>query len=326
MSGAPTLLHAVAEGVTEAQPPDMVAIPGGTFRMGSDRHYAEEGPARPVHVDPFLIDRAPVTNRDFARFVAATGYVTVAERAPDPADYPGADPALLAAGSIVFTPPAGRPDPRRPLSWWTFVPGACWRRPEGAAELGDDRLDHPATQIAFADAEAYAGWAGKALPTEAEWECAARGGLEGADYAWGDRFAPGGRRMANTWPGPFPLRGEAGPDRYGTSPVGAFPPNGFGLLDMIGNTWEWTVDFWAARRPEPATACCMARNPRAAGPSRCFDPAPPGVRLPRRVLKGGSHLCAPNYCRRYRPAARHPQMEDSAATHLGFRCVRRAMA
>ena len=301
--------------------PALLPIPGGTFRMGSDRHYSEEGPSRPVHVDPFLIDRAPVTNRDFARFVEATGYVTVAERAPDPTDYPGADPALLHAGSVVFTPPTSRPDPRRPLSWWAFLAGACWRRPDGRTDLTEETLDHPVTQVAFADAEAYAAWAGKALPTEAEWECAARGGLDGADYAWGDAFEPDGRRMANTWPGPFPLRGEPGPDRYGTSPIGAFPPNRYGLVDMIGNTWEWTVDFWAARHPEPTKTCCMPRNPRATEASRSFDPAQPGIRIPRRVLKGGSHLCAPNYCRRYRPAARHPQMEDSATTHVGFRCV-----
>ena len=306
-----------------ASMPAMVPIPGGTFRMGSDRHYPEEGPARSVHVDPFLIDRAPVKNRDFAAFVDATGHVTVAERVPDPADYPGADPALLQAGSIVFAPPSERPDPRRPLSWWRFAIGACWRRPDGVTALDDDKLDHPVTQIAFADAEAYAAWAGKALPSEAEWEMAARGGLDGADFAWGDDFEPDGRRMANTWPGSFPLRGEGGPDRYGTSPVGAFPPNGFGLVDMIGNTWEWTVDFWAMHPARVAKACCMPRNPRATDPSRSFDPGQPGVRIPRRVLKGGSHLCAPNYCRRYRPAARHPQMEDSATTHVGFRCVRR---
>ena len=307
--------------MTEGAYPGMVRIPGGTFRMGSDRHYPEEGPARAVAVRGFSMDRAPVTVADFARFVAATGYVTVAERAPDPALYPGADPALLRAGAIVFRPEnvaaSGAPG-----SWWAYVPGACWRRPEGLGDVAAERAGHPVTQVAFADAEAYAAWAGKALPTEAEWEFAARGGLDGADYAWGDEFAPGGRRMANTWPGPFPRRGEPGPHRYGTSAVGAFPANPYGLSDMIGNVWEWTADHWFPRPPAGGD-CCAATDPRAALPSPSFDPAQPGVRIPRRVLKGGSHLCAPNYCRRYRPAARHPEMEDSATTNIGFRCVMR---
>ena len=295
-------------------PPGMAWIPGGVFRMGSDRHYPEEGPARPVSVGGFWMDRAPVTVADFARFVAATGHVTVAERAPDPALYPGADPALLRAGSIVFRPESFAAG-RVPGSWWAYVPGACWRRPEGADDITTTRADHPVTQVAFADAEAYAAWAGKALPTEAEWEFAARGGLDGVDYAWGDAFAPEGRRLANTWPGPFPQRGEAGPDRYGTSPVGAFPANAYGLSDTIGNVWEWTSDFWAPHHPA-GQSCCATTSPEAS-----FDPAQPGVRIPRRVLKGGSYLCAPNYCRRYRPAARHPEMEDSATTNVGFRCV-----
>ena len=307
-------------------PPEMAWVPGGTFLMGSDRFYPEEGPVRRVAVDGFLMDRHPVTNRAFARFAAETGYVTVAERAPDPAAYPGADPAALVAGSLVFTEPDGPSDPRRPPSWWRYVPGACWHRPDGRTALSADRLDHPVVHIAFADADAFARWAGKALPSEAEWEFAARGGLDGADYAWGDAFEPGGQRRANTWPGPFPWRGDAGPYRYGTSPVGSFPPNGYGLADMIGNVWEWTADYWTARRAPASAGCCAgsaAENPRVADPSRSFDPAQPAIRIPRRVLKGGSHLCAPNYCRRYRPAARHPEMEDSATTHIGFRCIRR---
>ncbi|WP_245501404.1 formylglycine-generating enzyme family protein [Lichenibacterium minor] len=297
----------------------MAWIPGGTFSMGSDRHYPEEGPVRRVTVGGFWMDHAPVTVAEFNRFVAATGHVTVAERAPDPALYPGADPSSLVAGSIVFRPENFAAS-RAPGSWWAYVPEACWRRPEGLGDARAELADHPVTQVAFADAEAYAAWAGKALPTEAEWEFAARGGRDGADYAWGDDFAPEGRRLANTWPGPFPRRGEPGPDRYGTSPVGAFPADLYGLSDMIGNVWEWTADYWSPRHPT-GRGCCAPPDPRAADPSPSFDPAQPGVRIPRRVLKGGSHLCAPNYCRRYRPAARHPEMEDSATTNIGFRCV-----
>ena len=300
-------------------PAGMVRVPGGTFRMGSDRHYPEEGPARAVAVRGFRMDRAPVTVADFARFVAETGHVTVAERPPDPTHYPGADPALLVAGAIVFRP-EGFEASRAPGSWWSYVPGASWRRPEGADDALESRTDHPVTQVAFADAEAYAAWAGKALPTEAEWEFAARGGLDGADYAWGDDLTPGGRRMANTWPGLFPRRGEPGPHRYGTSPVGAFPANPSRLAEMIGNVWEWTADYWSPRHPAGG-GCCAAQDPRAADPALSLDPAQPGTRIPRRVLKGGSYLCAPNYCRRYRPAARHPEMEDSATTNIGFRCV-----
>ena len=303
--------------MTGGERPGMARVPGGVFSMGSDRHYPEEGPVRRVAVGGFWMDRAPVTVAEFARFVAATGHVTVAERSPDPALYPGADPAALRAGSIVFRP-EGFAASRTPGSWWAYVPGACWRRPEGLGDGTAERADHPVTQVAFADAESYAAWAGKALPTEAEWEFAARGGRDGADYAWGDDFDPEGRRLANTWPGPFPRRGEPGPNRYGTSPVGAFPANPYGLADLIGNVWEWTADYWAPRHPA-GRGCCAAPDRGAAEAS--FDPAQPGVRIPRRVLKGGSHLCAPNYCRRYRPAARHPEMEDSATTNIGFRCV-----
>lgn len=301
--------------------PGMALIPRGSFRMGSDRHYPEEGPARAVAMRSFWMDRRPVTVADFARFVAATGYVTVAERAPNPDLYPGADPALLVAGAIVFRP-EGFETSRTAGSWWAYVPGACWRRPDGIADVAVQRGEHPVTQVAFADAKAYAAWAGKALPTEAEWEFAARGGLDGADYAWGDHFSPDGQRLANTWPGPFPRRGAPGPHRYDTSPVGAFPPNPYGLADMIGNVWEWTVDYWSARHPA-GQGCCAAPDPRADDPVPSYDPAQPGTRIPRRVLKGGSYLCAPNYCRRYRPAARHPEMEDSATANIGFRCVAR---
>jgi len=305
--------------MTEGDRPGMAWILGGTFRMGSDRHYPEEGPVRRVAVDGLWMDHAPVTVAEFARFVAETGHVTVAELPPDPAIYLGADPALLHAGSIVFRPENFAAS-RAPGSWWAYVPGASWRRPEGVEDVSTERADHPVTQVAFADAEAYAVWGGKALPTEAEWEFAARGGLDSADYAWGDAFEPEGRRLANTWPGPFPRRGEPGPNRYSTSSVGAFPANPYGLVDLIGNVWEWTADFWAPRHPA-GDGCCAASNPRSVDARANLDPSQAGVRIPRRVLKGGSYLCAPNYCRRYRPAARHPEMEDSATTNIGFRCV-----
>ncbi|MEX6506755.1 formylglycine-generating enzyme family protein [Jiella sp. M17.18] len=303
----------------------MVFVEGGRFAMGSERFYPEEGPVRSVAVDGFRIDRAPVTNRAFAQFVAETGYRTVAEHDPDPALYPGADPAVLRAGSVVFHEPASPADPAARGAWWRFVPGACWHRPDGVHDLSEDRMDHPVVHVAHADAAAYAAWAGKALPSEAEWEFAARGGIDGADYAWGDDFSPDGRRMANTWAGRFPFRDAAATGEYGTSPVGRYPANGYGLVDMIGNVWEWTDDFWSSRRESGGSAgtCCVVANPRITDPAASFDPQQPAIRIPRKVLKGGSHMCAPNYCRRYRPAARHPEMIDSATTHIGFRCIRR---
>jgi formylglycine-generating enzyme required for sulfatase activity len=305
-------------------PDDMVPIPGGRFAMGSDRHYPEEAPVHQVEIDGFLIDRYPVTNRDFARFVAETGHVTFAELAPDPTDYPGALPEMLFAGSLVFAPPRHRVDTRDWSQWWRFVEGADWRRPAGAASAKKALDMHPVVHVTFADALAYARWAGKDLPTEAEWEYAARGGLDGAEYAWGDVFAPNGRHMANTWQGEFPAQNLLKDGYARTSPVGAFPPNGHGLYDMIGNVWEWTSDWFTARHPpDPSKACCIPRNPRGGPEQESHDPCQP-VRIARKVVKGGSHLCAPNYCRRYRPAARHAQPVDSSASHIGFRCVVRA--
>lgn len=302
----------------------MIWIAGGRFLMGSDRHYPEEGPAHLVTVDGFFIDLAPVTNRDFARFVAATGYVTVAERPPRPDDYPGADPHLLVPGALVFVPPADEGDAQDWTRWWRFMPGADWRHPQGPGSAIDPRMDHPVVQVCHADALAYAQWSGKALPSEAEWEFAARGGLDGADFAWGEELAPGGVHRANTWQGRFPMENLAADGHVGTSPVTAFPPNGFGLLDMIGNAWEWTDDWYRPRHPEPAgKPCCIPRNPRGGSEAGSLDPRAPGAAFPRKVLKGGSHLCAPNSCRRYRPAARQPQTLDTAAAHIGFRCVRR---
>lgn len=304
--------------VTAAPPSaDMVRIPGATFLMGSDRHYPEEAPAHPVIVDNFWIDAHPVTNKDFARFVRKTRYVTLAQQSPDPADYPGADPALLVPASSVFVRPAQRVTLHNPYDWWRYVPGADWRHPQGPGSSVRSRPDHPVVHVAWPDVEAYAEWAGKQVPTEAEWELAARGGLNGAEYAWGDELTPAGRWMANTWQGEFPNE-NTGADGYdGTSPVGRYPANGYGLFDMIGNVWEWTAD-WYADHAETSHACCTMDNPRGGDRDRSIDPAD---RLPRKVMKGGSHLCAPNYCRRYRPAARMPQVIDTSTSHLGFRLV-----
>jgi formylglycine-generating enzyme required for sulfatase activity len=277
----------------------MISIAGATFRMGSDVHYAEEAPARTVTVDGFRIDPHQVTNREYARFARETGFVTVAERPLDPAQYPGAPPENLVPGSLVFTRTRGPVDLRHLNLWWTWTPGACWRHPEGFGSSLAGRLDHPVVHVAYEDAVAYAEWAGKTLPTEAQWELAARGGLEGAAYVWGDEP---GQHLANHWHGDFPWRPDPG---YGTTrPVGSFPPNGYGLYDMAGNVWEWTTDWYGG-------------DERAS-----LDPGQPQFGIPRKVLKGGSFLCADSYCLRYRPAARRPQMIDTGMSHIGFRCVR----
>jgi sulfatase modifying factor 1 len=303
---------------------EMVLIPGGTFRMGSDKHYPEEAPTHRVTVDGFWIDRTPVTNRQFRKFVNATGYVTFAEIKPDPKDYPGALPHMLRAGSLVFAPPKQAVDLCDWSQWWSFKFGADWRRPYGPRTSMGGMDDHPVVHIAYRDAEAYAKWAGKELPTEAEWEFAARGGLDGAEFAWGDALSPGGKHMANTWQGAFPHQNlrEDGYER--TSPVTAFPPNGYGIYDMIGNVWEWTADWWSTKHEADASkACCIPENPRGGREDASYDPHQPEIRIPRKVLKGGSHLCAPNYCRRYRPAARRPEAVDTSTSHVGFRCVSR---
>lgn len=299
--------------------PGMAWVPGGTFLMGSDHHYPEEAPAHPVTVDGFWIDRTAVTNADFRKFIEATGHVTVAERAPDPSDYPGADPARLVPASAVFRRPRHPVDLRDPYQWWVSVPGASWRHPRGPQSSLRGLDDHPVVHVAWADVEAYAAWAGKALPTEAEWERAARGGLEGATYAWGEELTPGGRHMANVWQGTFPLRNEVADGYEYTAPVRSFPPNGFGLFQMIGNVWEWTADWYrphGGRQPEAGDSCCAPGGRRDAS----VDPNDP-ARVPRKTMKGGSHLCAPNYCRRYRPAARMAQAIDTSTSHLGFRCI-----
>lgn len=310
-------------------PKDMVWVPGGTFQMGSDlAEYPEEGPIHAVTVDGFWIDETPVTVAQFRRFVKATGYVTVAERPLDPAEYPNLDPAALEPGSLVFTPSRGPVDLTDPHHWWRWVPGASWRRPEGPDSdvAGLDR--HPVVHVCWEDVTAYARWAGKSLPTEAEWERAARGGLEGALYTWGDELTPKGREMANRWLGRFPWENLKPAARQRTTPVRSYPPNGFGAFDMAGNVWEWTSDFHRADHGRVAShACCLPENPRVEDPEGSYDPSEPGgAHVPRRVIKGGSHLCADNYCRRYRPAARQPQQVESAMSHLGFRCVVRPEA
>jgi len=302
--------------------PDMVWVPGGTFRMGSDKHYPEERPSHHVSVDGFWMDRYPVTNDRFTRFVESTGHVTFAEIVPNADDYPGALPEMLYAGSLVFVKPAGPVDRRQIANWWQFMRGADWQHPQGPDSSLEHRADHPVVHMAFSDAAAFATWEGKDLPTEAEWEFAARGGLDGAPYAWGDEFLPGGRHMANTWQGEFPWSNLRSDGHEGTSPVDAFPPNGYGLYDMIGNVWEWTTDWYEPKHPdEVIKACCTPHNPRGGREEASYDPSQPQVRIPRKVLKGGSHLCAPNYCRRYRPAARFPEPIDTSTCHLGFRCI-----
>ena len=310
-----------------SRPPEGMAwIPGGTFQMGSDDFYPEERPVHEVAVGGFWMDVHPVTVAEFAAFVAATGYVTVAERPPDPADYPGADPALLVPGSIVFRRTPGPTNLADHRNWWHWQPGAQWREPDGPGSGGAARGDHPVTQVAYGDAAAYAAWSGRDLPTEAEWEFAARGGLDGAAYVWGNEVAPDGRPMANTWQGEFPWQNLATDGYEGTSPVGSFPPNGFGLFDMAGNVWEWTSDLYQPDHRAPTTpACCGPSrpviDPRIVSAAGSFAPGWPGRPFPRRVMKGGSYLCAPNYCLRYRPAARQGQSIESSTAHLGFRGV-----
>jgi len=293
----------------------MIAIPGGNLLMGSDDFYRDEGPVHERETAPFELDEHPVTNEQYAAFVGETGYVTVAERQLDPADFPGADPAELVTGSMVFTPTAGPIDLRDWRQWWRWQPSAYWREPEGPGSSIDERMRHPVVQVSFADATAYAAWAGKRLPTEAEWEWAARGGLVGARFAWGDDEHPDGRLMVNRWQGSFPFRNTGAEGWEGTSPIGTFPANGYGLVDMTGNTWEWTTDFYSPRHQVPgATGVDAGARTNLLGSREPADA--------RRVLKGGSHLCSPEYCLRYRPAARSPQSEDTAMTHIGFRCAR----
>jgi formylglycine-generating enzyme required for sulfatase activity len=294
---------------TAASLKNMVELPGGSFRMGSEQFYPEERPIREVAVGSFWIDVHPVTVAEFRRFVKDTGHMTWAEVAPRPEDYPDAEPDSLVPGSLAFRKANGPVDLREVRNWWSWTPGADWRHPEGPASNVGGREHHPVTHVAYSDALAYAEWAGKSLPTEPEWEYAARGGLDGATFTWGEEFAPRGRMMANTWQGEFPWQNLCTDGYEGTSPVERFPANGYGLYDMAGNVWEWTADWFDT--PPASTRACCAPPPRAASDER----------FPRKVIKGGSHLCAPNYCLRYRPAARQGESVDTSTCHIGFRCV-----
>jgi sulfatase modifying factor 1 len=304
---------------------DMVWIPGGKFQMGSDHHYPEEAPAHSAIVEGFWIDKYEVTNEQFACFIEATKYITAAERPPRAEDYPGALSEMLQPASVVFQKPAGRVDLSNHYNWWTYIQRANWRHPEGPQSSIDDRGRNPVVHIAYEDAEAYARWAGKELPTEAEWEFAARGGLDGATYAWGEEFAPGGKQMANTWQGDFPWQNLVTDGYERTAPVGQFPPNGYGLFDMIGNVWEWTTDWYGAHHPAIKT-CCGGAVRKGGDREQSYDPQTPDIRIPRKVIKGGSFLCALNYCRRYRPAARMAQPVDTSTCHVGLRLIVRTKA
>jgi formylglycine-generating enzyme required for sulfatase activity len=304
-------------------PIDMWWIPGGKFRMGSEDFYPEESPVHEVQVDGFWMDSYPVTNNLFSRFVEATGYVTLAERDLNPADFPGAPAENLVPGSMVFKKSRGPVNLRDYRNWWAWVPGAYWRKPFGPNSSIEWIEQHPVVHVAYEDAEAFAKWAGKELPTESEWERAARGGLDGMKFVWGNEHFPDGRVMANFWQGEFPWQNTLKDGFAGTSPVGIFPPNGYGLFDMAGNVWEWTSDWYVHRlADEIVKSCCgPATNPRITSRDKSYDPRQPQFHIPRKVVKGGSHLCAPNYCLRYRPAARQPQMIDTAMSHIGFRCI-----
>jgi len=310
---------------TDTPYPDMVWIPGGLFLMGSDDFYPEEQPAHRVSVDGFWLDEHLVTNAEFRRFVKATGYVTLAERPLDSAHYPDADPELLVPGALVFRKTLGRVNLNDYRNWWEYLPGARRTHPEGPGSNLNGRDRHPVVQVAYEDAESYAKWAGKSLPTEAEWEFAARGGLEGAAFTWGDEFAPKGKMMANTWQGEFPWENLKTDGYESTSPVRSFPPNGYGLYDMAGNVWEWTGDFFTLRHPDEVDKpCCVPHNPRVETTGQSDAGGQPGENFPRKVIKGGSHLCAPNYCLRYRPAARQGETVETSTCHIGFRCIVRA--
>ncbi len=316
-----------ARSPTKANLQGMRRLDGGDVVMGSERFYPEERPLRRARVDAFWMDETPITNNQFAAFVAETGHVTAAQIPPDPKIYPGLSAQMAQAGSLVFTAPDAPVDMSWP-SWWTFGQGVDWRHPEGPDSSLQGLEDHPVVHVAYADAKAYAAWAGKSLPTEAEWEYAARGGLVGAEFAWGDELAPAGAMLANYWQGAFPHENLVLDGWVRTSPVRSYPPNGFGLFDMIGNVWEWTQDWYASPRSAGSSkaGCCALDNPRGARKDESYDLATPQMRIPRKVLKGGSHLCAAGYCERYRPAARHPQTIDTSAGHIGFRCVLRTAA
>jgi len=304
---------------------DMIHIPGGKFMMGSDKFYPEEKPEHEVTVDGFMMDKYLVTNEQYEKFVNETGYVTIAERPLLPEDYPTVDPALLIPGALVFQKSQGPVNLNDYHNWWAWVPGTSWKHPKGPESSLSGKEKYPVVHIAFEDAESYTKWIGKELPSEAEWEFAARGGLDGKNFIWGDTDVQYTAPQANTWQGEFPYQNLLVDEYEGTSPVGAFAPDGYGLYDMAGNVWEWTDDWYVANLDESAdefkSCCTPAVNPRVHSPGGSFDVRQPQIKIPRKVVKGGSHLCAPNYCLRYRPAARQPQMIDTGMSHIGFRCI-----
>jgi sulfatase modifying factor 1 len=311
--------------ISDGEPPEsapigMTWIPAGQFWMGTtEDHMTDARPWHRVHVDGYWMDKTEVTNEQFARFVRATEYVTVAERKPRAEDYPQALPEKLVAGSVVFSPPDRAVALNNQFQWWSYVPGANWRHPEGRNSNIKDRMNHPVVHIAYKDAVAYCNWAGKRLPTEAEFEFASRGGLDRKRYAWGDEFMPGGKHMANTFQGHFPDTNTREDGFPATAPAGSFPANGYGLFDMAGNVWEWTSDWYRADYYQTLAASGeIAMNPR--GPADSFDPNEPGVR--KRVHRGGSFLCTDQYCARYVAGGRGKGELDTGTNHLGFRCVR----
>jgi formylglycine-generating enzyme len=310
-------------------PEGMAWIPGGEFSMGAQdppdmntvgmQATLDSRPIHRVYVDGFWMDKTDITNREFSIFVQSTGYVTIAERKPKAEDFPGAPPENLVAGSVVFSPPDHQVALNNYYQWWSYVPGANWRHPQGPKSNIQGKMDYPVVQIAYPDAVAYAKWAGKRLPTEAEWEFAARGGLAGKPFVWGDEFRPNGKWMANTFQGQFPFK-DTGEDKYiGVTGAGRFPPNGYGLYDMAGNVWQWTNDWYRSDYYQQlASAGGIARNPK--GPDTPFDPAEPNER--KKTHRGGSFLCTDQYCSRYMVGTRGKGEVSTGTNHLGFRCVK----
>jgi formylglycine-generating enzyme required for sulfatase activity len=294
-------------------------ISGGEFWMGSEfPMFRDAQPVHLVHVDGFYMDKTEVTNDQFERFVKATGYVTVAERVPTAEEFPGAPPENLVAGSVVFTPPSMPVPLNNHFQWWGYIRGADWRHPQGPDSGISDKMDHPVVHVAYEDVAAFAAWAGKRLPTEAEWEFAARGGLAKKAYVWGDDFEPDGKAMANSFQGHFPDHNTHQDGYETTAPVRSFPPNGYGLYDMAGNVWEWTSDWYRPDYYRSLAVAGVSRNPQ--GPSNSFDPSEPGVQ--KKVHKGGSYLCTDQYCARYMPGGRGKGAFDTGTSHLGFRLVK----